>query len=75
MASQTVAPFPHDPSIKIKVDITKYDEATEKRMAALAAAETEKSPYHPENLFPTPEGEVPKWSSKFYEICQKTMAH
>eukprot|EP00469_Lotharella_globosa_P009226 CAMPEP_0167783596 /NCGR_PEP_ID=MMETSP0111_2-20121227/7158_1 /TAXON_ID=91324 /ORGANISM="Lotharella globosa, Strain CCCM811" /LENGTH=75 /DNA_ID=CAMNT_0007674551 /DNA_START=88 /DNA_END=315 /DNA_ORIENTATION=+ len=75
MATETISPFPHDPNIKIKAEITKYDEATEKRMAALAAAETEKSPFHPSNLFPNPEGEVPKWTTNFWEICRKTMAH
>eukprot|EP00465_Bigelowiella_longifila_P013924 CAMPEP_0185260974 /NCGR_PEP_ID=MMETSP1359-20130426/9473_1 /TAXON_ID=552665 /ORGANISM="Bigelowiella longifila, Strain CCMP242" /LENGTH=86 /DNA_ID=CAMNT_0027847445 /DNA_START=90 /DNA_END=350 /DNA_ORIENTATION=+ len=76
LAMQTFAPYPDAPDVKIQVDITKYDDATEKRMAALAASESEVSPYHPSKLYSTGnQSEVPKWTTDFWKITRHDCAH
>eukprot|EP00467_Chlorarachnion_reptans_P006832 CAMPEP_0114508116 /NCGR_PEP_ID=MMETSP0109-20121206/12408_1 /TAXON_ID=29199 /ORGANISM="Chlorarachnion reptans, Strain CCCM449" /LENGTH=85 /DNA_ID=CAMNT_0001686987 /DNA_START=83 /DNA_END=340 /DNA_ORIENTATION=+ len=75
-ATETIAPYANAPEIKIPAEITKYDDATEKRMAALATSESETSPYHPSNLFKDPEaGDVPKWSTDFWKIVREKCVH
>eukprot|EP00472_Partenskyella_glossopodia_P004523 CAMPEP_0197520158 /NCGR_PEP_ID=MMETSP1318-20131121/5469_1 /TAXON_ID=552666 /ORGANISM="Partenskyella glossopodia, Strain RCC365" /LENGTH=85 /DNA_ID=CAMNT_0043071561 /DNA_START=75 /DNA_END=332 /DNA_ORIENTATION=+ len=74
-AKETLNPYENAPEITITAEITKYDAATEKRMAEMAKAETS-SPYDLTELIKDPEaGDVPKWTTDFWKITRHDMAH
>eukprot|EP00468_Gymnochlora_sp_CCMP2014_P012481 CAMPEP_0167757914 /NCGR_PEP_ID=MMETSP0110_2-20121227/10185_1 /TAXON_ID=629695 /ORGANISM="Gymnochlora sp., Strain CCMP2014" /LENGTH=97 /DNA_ID=CAMNT_0007644147 /DNA_START=12 /DNA_END=305 /DNA_ORIENTATION=- len=75
LATETIAPYPNAPEIKIQAEITRYDAVTEKRLEKLAASETEPSPYHPSNLYKDTDEAVPKWNTDFYTIVREQVAH
>ncbi|GAB5371564.1 hypothetical protein AAMO2058_001591000 [Amorphochlora amoebiformis] len=76
-AKETIAPYTQNPEVKIEAEITKYDAATEKRLAALAAKEPAgSSPYTADKLWgKEEESEIPKWGTNFFEIMKKAAAH
>lgn len=78
MSTQTISPWPNAPEVKIQANITTYDAATEKRMAALAASEGEESKvYDPAKLYADPDADVPvpKYTTDFWKLAREACVH